>query len=606
MRRRVELVYTSAGLVFVTTIGIAVSQTMLTVKATPLSHLQRVDQPLRIELSQKLKSIDTRGITMTPSLPGSWKFLRTGVLGKDYLEFTPESYFTANTSYTVTIPESPRVIAGEAPVPPVSFTTESAPSLADTGTTGLQSGAVVAADHTFRAELVAPNRDLRKLTLRTTPKIATKLSVTGDQHYAWQPVELLPQGTEVNVEIYDEKNHVSLYKRSLAVASEPHITTPASRSHLGERTPVEITFDQPIADGQDNLISFDTAGEGAWKDESTYVFTPAKLTPGQSYSYEVKAGLRSKPGGIITTAQNGTFTATGPVWVTGSSPNGRDLAQSAQTVSFTFDQPVDRGSAESRFSISHGTVVAKSWRGDTLQVRVENLGFQQSVTATIAAGVVNSGFGLPSNRAFSIGFTTEARTTKLNVPHYRQQYSASCTGAVLRMILAYRGIATDDMGVVQRMGYAPRDMNKSTDPPTWDDPDEMFVGSVNGSIAAGTGAGADAGAVAKAARSFGRSATPIRGASANWIADHIHAGNPVVLFGATRNTGNITWQTPTGRIVTMNQTGHVYTVYGVVGEPSNPIGFWVHDPLGGSRYWSVGEVNMQISRDAYRQAVAIH
>lgn len=176
------------------------------------------------------------------------------------------------------------------------------------------------------------------------------------------------------------------------------------------------------------------------------------------------------------------------------------------------------------------------------------------------------------------------------------------------MALAYRGIGSDEMGLVNAMGYAPRSKDTSTDPPTWDDSSQMFVGSVDGSIAAGTGAGPDAPPVAKAARAYGRGASAVTGISPSWIAEQLYAGNPVLMFGAFRaGSGTTSWQTPTGKTIIMNLTGHVTTVIGVKGEPSNPLGFWVNDPLGGgTQYWSVGAVAANIARDPDRQAVVIY
>ena len=134
----------------------------------------------------------------------------------------------------------------------------------------------------------------------------------------------------------------------------------------------------------------------------------------------------------------------------------------------------------------------------------------------------------------------------------------------------------------------------------------MFVGSIDGSITAGTGAGPDAPPIAKAARAYGRSASPFTGVNAGWIAQQIHNGNPVIMFGAYRATGTTTWKTPSGGTIVMNLTGHATVVTGVQGEPSAPLGFWVNDPLRGSSYWSAAAVEANIARDPDRQAVVVY
>ena len=221
------------------------------------------------------------------------------------------------------------------------------------------------------------------------------------------------------------------------------------------------------------------------------------------------------------------------------------------------------------------------------------------------AGVASYGFGLPSGQAYAHSFTTEIRSVRLNVPYYAQQRAASCTAASLRMMLAYRGIHTDEMSAIYKMGYKPRNANTSGSVPKWDDPSQMFVGYVDGG-AMWHSAGPDAPPVAKAARGYGRSAQDLRGISAEWIAQQIHAGNPVMMFGSTKYTGFISWQTPSGRMARMNISSHVTVVYGVAGEPGSPVGFWVHDPRYGTSYWSLDEVRANIARDAYAQAVVVY
>lgn len=234
---------------------------------------------------------------------------------------------------------------------------------------------------------------------------------------------------------------------------------------------------------------------------------------------------------------------------------------------------------------------------------VSNMGFQRTVTASVAAGVKNAGFGAPSNRGFGVSFTTEVVTIKYNVPAYRQQHSATCVAASLRMILAYHGIGTDDMAIVNRMGYAP---TKLTDG-KWDDPQQMFVGSVDGSISSGTAAGTDAQPAARVAQQYGRGASAVTGINVHWIAQQLAARRLVIMFGAMGNVSQtITWQTPSGRTEVMNKAGHARTVIGVKGDPSNPIGFWVNDPLNGyTAYWTAGQLQANINLDPYRQAVSV-
>ena len=562
--------------------------------------------PVTFKLTQTLGSLEVTKSTITPAIDGTWAYRHGSALAGDIVTFTPKHYFKENTTYQVALPKAKRLLSGTANIPTASFTTEKAPTLTKQGVAGWQQGQTVAADTTFSATLASPNHGLRAIELRTTPAIAVTQTVKDDTAFTWKPTDLLPQGTDITLEVFDTKNNETLAKITVHVAAEPSVTSPLQRGDVDERDSVAITFAEPM-DSASAHITFDIPGNGTWQNDTLYVFSPQKVSPATTYNYTIQKGARSKAGGILLADISGEFSTIGAVSVTGMSPYGNGLAQGQQTLSFTFSRPVDHASATDRLAISSGTVTGTYWKGNTLYATVANLGFQQQFSATMGAGVKNTSFGAPSNRPYSLGFTTEVRSVKLAIPFFRQQYSGSCTAASLRMALAYRGIGSDDMSLVQQMGYNPRPKDNSTSPPTWDDPQTMFVGDINGSIQGGTGAGPDAPPVAKAARAMGRGASAVTGIGAGWIAEQIYNGNPVIMFGAFRATGTTTWQTPSGRTATMNLTGHASTVIGVSGEPGNPLGFWVNDPLsGGTAYWSVGAVNANISRDPYRQAVVVY
>lgn len=560
---------------------------------------------ITLELSQTLSTIDTSRIKLSPTVDGEWHHRRGNIVNGDKLVFTPKRYFKENTTYTANFPAASRLLGGAVMLPRFSFTTEKAPLLSKkTGLGSWQNGQVMAPDQAFKLELESPNHGTRELELRLSPTFETKSSVKDDKAYTWKPVNLLPQDIDIAIEVYDLKNQESLLKLTIKTAAEPSLTSPLSRGSVDENDTIKLIFTEPI-NTSTAQITFDTTGKGSWENDTTYTYKPDKLTPSTAYSYIIAKGLRTKAGGILLNDIKGDFTTYGPVTVIATSPSGTSLAQNQQTISFTFSRPVNQATAVERLSISSGTLAGTYWKGSTLYATVKDIGFQKNFSATIAAGVVNASFGLPSNRAYSLGFTTEARSARLSIPAYRQQHSGTCTAASLRMALAFRGIQSDEISLVNHMGYSPRSKDTSTDPPTWDDPQQMFVGSIDGSIKDGTGAGPDAPPVAKAARALGRNASSVTGIDAGWIAEQIYAGNPVIMFGSFRNTGMTTWQTPSGGTATMNLTGHATVVTGVLGEPSAPLGFWVNDPLSGSSYWSAGAVQANIARDPYRQAVVV-
>ncbi len=604
-RHKRAMIIVGCGMVVTATITYGLLRTTLPIAFSYTKADVKVDQSLTLTLNQYVQPIAASKVKITPAVEGTWQFVQRGIVQNGTLVFTPKTYFKEHTTYTVTVPSTKRVFGNALPLPSVSFTTEKAPSLANAGMASWKDGQTIAADAAITASLTSPNHHLRNLELRTTPTLATTMTAANDKDYTWKPTGMLPQGTDVTFEVFDTKNQQSLVKKTVRIAAEPALTSPIHRDNVDERDAITLMLGQTI-DSSTAHISFDTAGNGTWQNDMTYVFTPTKLAPNTAYHYTVSKGLRSRDGGILQNDITGDFVTVGPIAVVAMSPYGNGLSQASQTLSFSFSRPVDHASAEQRFSISTGQITGKSWKGNTLYVSVANLGYQQTVSASIGAGVKNTTFGVPSARSFGLSFTTEVRTARLNVPQYGQQHAATCTAASLRMVLAYRGVGSDEMGLVNAMGYAPRDADKSTTPPTWDDPQVMFVGSVDGSIAAGTGAGPDAPPVAKAARAYGRNASSVTGINANWIAQQLYDGNPVIMFGAYRNTGYTTWQTPSGATRIMNLTGHASVVVGVKGEPSNPLGFWINDPLRGTYYWTTSQVNGNISLDPDRQAVVVY
>ena len=601
-----RIIISSFALILSLTVVTVAASTQLKINPGYAAADHKVDAPFVIELGQKISTLALAEIQTAPVVQGQWHIDQGSLLTGDRLVFTPKTYFAVNTEYKISLPVIKRALVGEATTEPIEFKTELAPSLLPTGIAELKNEQVVSAGYIFELVLSSPNRGLRALELRTTPQIDMKRAASDDTTFTWKPADLLPQGQPVQLELYDTKNNVSLLKKVIAIAAEPKLQELPKTTDYRPGDPINLQFSESITPDQKSKITFNTPGEGRWADDKTYAFTPTDLQPGRTYTYVVATGVTSQQGGVTTREYSGSISTVGAIKVTSMTPRGRELSQASQRISVTFSGAVDKGSAQQRLSVSSGTIKSTAWSGNTLIATVVDLGFQQTVVAAVAAGVKNSEFGLPSTQPYSTTFTTEYRSMRLNVPYYRQQYAASCTAASLRMLLARKGIYADDLSIVQQMGYAPRPIDKSTDPGTWDDPHTMFVGSITGSIRGGTGAGPDAQPVANAAVKLGRSASAVTGASTSWLAQQIYAGNGVVLFGALDGGRYISWQTPTGGTARMHETGHARAVTGVVGEPTNPIGFWVSDPLYGERYWSAGALSANMSLDPHRQAVVVY
>ena len=264
---------------------------------------------------------------------------------------------------------------------------------------------------------------------------------------------------------------------------------------------------------------------------------------------------------------------------------------------------MNKKSAEARVSLSRGTVQSRTWEGNTLVMIATNFGVQRTIHISVQPGVEPI-FGLTSSQGFSGSFTTEVPIKKLDVPMYYQQHAQSCESADLRMALAHKGTYVgSDMAVLKRIGYDPRPLKKGV----WDDPEVQFVGDVNGNQGKGTGWGVYAQPVAKAARSYGRGATVQYGVSASFVAQNIHKGNPVILWGIwDESATQKSWKTPDGRKVSGPIPMHVRLVVGVKGRADKPVGFYIHDPITGPMYWTADYMVYNAQRaGAANMAVAV-
>ncbi len=563
------------------------------------SNGHRIDAPLALTLNQAVHRVDAA--TIKPWVQGEWQEQRV-LTGVNKLTFYPKEDFTPGQTYTVTL-HMQRLAVGSAETETLQFTTEKAPSLVSFS--AIDQG-VLAANGATEATFSGSVKKLRDLTLKAGD-ITLERTISADgKRVSWRVKELLPQGKKTKLVLTDTKTGETLVEREIDVAPQPTIATPVTAVNFGKSDTATIVFSEAIDQKSlsDDMVTFSLDGQGMWRDDKTYVFTPDTVSPGKTYKYTVKAGIQTKRGGVLLKDQTKTFSTPGHVgaYIT---PRGGEVRQASQEVRVTFNQPVIHKSAEQRLKISRGAIGAIRWQGSTMIIPVSKMGYQQSVTVTVAAGV-EPVFGIRNTNTLSHTFTTEAQTIKLNVPFYYQQFAQSCEAASVRMALAYRGTSASDWQILQKFGYAPRSLDTKNN--VWDDPQKQFVGDVKGNQGKGTGWGVYAEPVAAAVRSYGREATVRYGVSAAFVAGQIHQKRPVVLWGIWDDSAvQKTWKTPDGKKVSGPIPMHVRLVVGVKGSPSNPIGFYVNDPITGPAYWTASYLQYNVNRaGGANQAVSIH
>lgn len=200
----------------------------------------------------------------------------------------------------------------------------------------------------------------------------------------------------------------------------------------------------------------------------------------------------------------------------------------------------------------------------------------------------------------------------LDVPADKQEFKNSCEESALQMVLAYYDIDATEMEIVQNVGYKPRNWDKTKN--IWDDPSEMFVGSITGKDQNGgamNGYGTYAPAIAKAARAFGRDAQSYSPVTAEFIADQIYQGYPVIVWGFFRTPPytKYEWFTEAGKKIEGYRGEHTRVITGVIGDRNKPTGFYLNDPLTGAEdeYWSAERLmkHMNIWGNLTNQAVVV-
>jgi uncharacterized protein YvpB len=183
----------------------------------------------------------------------------------------------------------------------------------------------------------------------------------------------------------------------------------------------------------------------------------------------------------------------------------------------------------------------------------------------------------------------ENPTVLLGVNFHAQEHSLSCEIASLKMILDYRGLRVSESELLNLLPFSELEPRMYTSKPggldIWGDPDEGFVGNINGSMPKNTG--------------YGVYEKPIRDLSQKWrkaeiitneplkrLITELNKGNPIVVWGAVGSGQDNSWQTPRGKFVKAIKGAHVRVVIGYVGPSDKPTQIILMDPLYREIRWS--------------------
>jgi hypothetical protein len=199
------------------------------------------------------------------------------------------------------------------------------------------------------------------------------------------------------------------------------VTPPDGSEDVGTRAVVKVTFDQPMVDPHADpgsaelpppfVIRPSVDGLGRWIAPDTYQFRPQALSPATRYTITVPAGTAGLGGATLLADRTVTFSTVCPAvrstWpradATSVDPGGE--------VHVVFSMPMDRRSAESRFSLvnTQGRRVEGvfHWPSGEEMVFVPDAPLARSgvYRATLAAGARAAGKELGTSTDHAFGFT---------------------------------------------------------------------------------------------------------------------------------------------------------------------------------------------------------
>jgi len=362
--------------------------------------------------------------------------------------------------------------------------------------------------------------------------------------------------------------------------------TPQGGGVLTSTKEFTLSFSEEMAPAGESAyptIQPTLAGAWRWVDARTLRFTADAALPFDTrFTVAVAKGLKDVQNGFTTDSASFSFSTVGHVTVVGFSPrSGSSGVAATSSIRVSFDQPVDRASAEQRFSITPAVDGSFSWSGQTM-VFSGALSKDTEYRAAMEAGVVSL-IGLASEKAAATTFRTEESVTLLNIPVYYQQRPLSCEMASLKMALQFKAVGVSEQTLLDVLGAdtSPR-VNG-----VWGDPYETFVGDVDGEQNT-TGYGVYAPPVTRVANVY-RSAETVT-LTANNVAANLAAGNPVIYWGLAGKTSRDSWVTPTGRTIDAWVGEHVRLIVGFTGPVANPTGFIINDPIHGRLRWSTAKI----------------
>jgi len=573
-----------------------------------IQNITPLDNSKGHEVTKKLEIIFDRPVSrndlaknITPEVPGVWLFedsLYTTHLYRK-LVFYPTVSFKPSTQYTVTLSNIKNVIGtSDGYDQSFTFVTQDPPGVSSVFPKNGDSDIEIGAN--LRIELSQPNDRVSEFDFSVSPShpIEVRLDPT-KKIYTLLPKEPFKQGTKYQLTInktdlsynlptntiIERGDTTQVYDGSFTTKDAPGIESfTVSETNFLPTDPVVIIFSQAMdkTSIQNNFsITPSVTGQFIWKDDKELTFKPVSLDFETKYTVKIAKGTKSLPSGFIENDVVKTFTTIGAAKVTESYPVDKwDAVSIDAPIKITFDQEVDKTSAESQFNIQPKIDGEFTWENNTLIFQPSSP-FKYSTTYNVQLKPgIKSVHGLDSTQDFSMTFATQEQTVKLAVPVMLQQHGLSCEVAALRMALEFRGVKVSEETLLSKVGVD----NTPHNGDIWGDPYEAFVGNVDGKQMV-DGYGVYWGPIERVAKEY-RDAEDFEGWDVSSLTKAISEGNPVVIWVYSSSGWPTSWHTPGGKLIPAMRDEHAVTAVGYVGPSNNPSQLIINDPLHGQVYWA--------------------
>lgn len=165
----------------------------------------------------------------------------------------------------------------------------------------------------------------------------------------------------------------------------------------------------------------------------------------------------------------------------------------------------------------------------------------------------------------------------LPVPFHKQEHALSCEIAALKMALNFYGTAVSETDLLRDLAFSTQEPRGESN--IWGDPDQGFVGDIDGKIP-NIGYGVYEQPIVNLALRY-REARKMSEAILTDVLNEVQNGHPVIVWGSLASGKNISWFTPEGKYVKAVYGEHTRVVIGFSGSPENPKYILLLDPIYG-------------------------